>query len=119
MQLSYKAAYGILTVQTLAGKDQPLTTMEIAERLDITRAYAIQITYALKNAGIITPLKGPGGGYTLAAPIEEVSLGAIIRACETDICAPVEGEPQALRKVRRGLQKVISEALDARTVHDL
>jgi len=119
MQLSNKTVYGILVVQTLAGKNQPLTTSEIAQRLSITRAYAIQITYALKNAGIITPQKGPGGGYTLAEPAEEVSLGAVVRACETDICPPVEDEPQALNRVRRGFRRVLAETLDGKTVQDL
>lgn len=43
----------------------------------------------LKKAGLVKSIRGAGGGYVLAKPMEEISVGDVLRALEGDL-KPVE-----------------------------
>lgn len=49
----------------------------------------------LKKAGIVNSLRGAQGGYVLARPAEEISVGEVLRALEGDLnpvdCAEIDG----------------------------
>ena len=58
---------------------------EIADRETIPVRFLEQIFQDLKKAGIIGAKRGPRGGYHLARPAAEISLGDVFRALEGPI----------------------------------
>lgn len=58
---------------------------EIADRETIPVRFLEQIFQDLKKAGIIGAKRGPRGGYHLARPASEISLGDVFRALEGPI----------------------------------
>ena len=61
---------------------------DIADRQNIPLKFLQQILSSLKVAGFLQSRKGPGGGYVLAKPPEEITLGAVIRAMDGSL-API------------------------------
>ncbi len=70
-------------VPVAAGSKRPLVSAhEIAEAIGIDVDYARQVLQRLKNAGLITTVRGPSGGYLLAKSPAEISLEDILIATE-------------------------------------
>lgn len=61
---------------------------EISDQQNIPLKYLQQILLSLKLAGFVNSRKGPGGGYVLNKPAEQITLGAILRAMDGPI-API------------------------------
>lgn len=61
----------------------------IAQREGISEKYLEHLFASLKKAGLITSVRGAQGGYRLARPPEEITLGDIIRVLEGPV-APTE-----------------------------
>lgn len=55
---------------------------EVAENEDISLKYLEQLAKDLLKAGLLTSMRGHGGGYLLALPAEEIRAGDILRAAE-------------------------------------
>ncbi|MDD3173926.1 MAG: Rrf2 family transcriptional regulator [Herbinix sp.] len=87
MKLSTKGRYGLRAVLDLAvhADEEAIALSQIAERQGISMNYLEQLIAKLKKAGIVKGIRGAQGGYILAAPAEEISVGAILRALEGDL----------------------------------
>ena len=75
----------LLVVKTRAENLNPLTTKEISSSTGITKHYLNQLLFKLRKKNIIRSLRGPGGGYMLARPADEITLLDIIVAVEDSI----------------------------------
>lgn len=62
---------------------------EISQREHISPKFLEQILLTLKNAGLLHSKMGVGGGYYLARPAGEISLGQIFRVLDGPI-APIK-----------------------------
>jgi Rrf2 family nitric oxide-sensitive transcriptional repressor len=51
---------------------------------DLSRNHLHKIVQDLAALGVLRTIRGAGGGVTLAAPLEETRLGALIRSLESD-----------------------------------
>jgi Rrf2 family protein len=71
----------------------PTSVRDIAERTGLPQPYLEQILLALKGAGLVRSKRGVGGGYVLARPPEEITLGAIVSAVDGPISVGDFGEP--------------------------
>lgn len=60
----------------------PLRIEQIAERQDIPARYLEQLLLILKRAGYLESRRGVKGGYVLAKPPQQITLGEIIRLME-------------------------------------
>ena len=91
MKLSTKGRYGLRAFIDLAvwGEGRPVSLNSIAERQEISVSYLEQLMAKLKKAGLVTSASGANGGYAVARPVEEISVGDVLRALEGDL-APVE-----------------------------
>ncbi len=91
MKLSTKGRYGLRAVLDLAvhADDEAIALSQIAERQGISINYLEQLIAKLKKAGIVNSTRGAQGGYMLAVPATEISVGDILRALEGDL-NPVE-----------------------------
>jgi Rrf2 family protein len=70
---------------TLHGNDGPVLRHDIAARQEISADYVAQLVRQLREAGLVTGIKGPGGGYKLARDAASIRVGDIIRAVEGPI----------------------------------
>lgn len=91
MKMSTKGRYGLRALIDLAqySENEPVSITSISSRQGISERYLEQLMSKLKKAEIIKSIRGAGGGYTLAKPIEEISIGDVLRALEGNI-EPVE-----------------------------
>lgn len=82
--LNKKTKYALHAVMALAKrKDEGLVLIaDLAESENIPKKFLEQILLDLKRAGILASTKGKGGGYAIARPASDISLGAIIRVIE-------------------------------------
>ncbi|MDR3692054.1 MAG: Rrf2 family transcriptional regulator [Fimbriimonas sp.] len=88
--LSSRARYATRAILDLSIEFDkgPIQIQDIAERQNIPVKFLQQILVALKMTGFVQSRKGPGGGYSLAVPPQEITLGAVIRAMDGPI-API------------------------------
>ncbi len=88
MKLSTKGRYGLRALIDLAvHEDDAVSIQSIAERQGISESYLEQLVRLLKKAGLVTSVRGAGGGYRLAKPAAEISVGDILRALEGNLDA--------------------------------
>jgi Rrf2 family protein len=87
MKLSTKGRYGLRAVLDLAvhADEEAVALSQIAERQGISMNYLEQLIAKLKKAGIVNGIRGAQGGYMLAVPAEQISVGDILRALEGDL----------------------------------
>ncbi len=84
MKLSTKGRYAVTALADIAlnGEARPVTLAEISRRQDISLAYLEQLFVRLRRAGIVTSVRGPGGGYLLAQEPEELRICDIMTAVD-------------------------------------
>ena len=80
MKLSARMEYATLALMELAlqyGGGQPVQHRSIAEKHKISERFLARILIQLKEAGFLTSVRGVTGGYRLAIPPEDITLGLI------------------------------------------
>ena len=84
MKLSTKGRYGLRAFIDLAvyGEAGPVPLNSIAARQEISLHYLEQLMAKLKRAGLVESIRGASGGYRLAKPAEDISVGDVLRALE-------------------------------------
>jgi Rrf2 family nitric oxide-sensitive transcriptional repressor len=67
----------------LAGEPgRSFSTNEIAAEFGISRNHLTKVVRDLAEGGFVTTQRGVGGGFRLARPAEEITLGQIVRTLE-------------------------------------
>lgn len=132
MKDSSKARYAVAALVDLASQPvhQPTTLAAIAKRQEISVSYLEQLFAKLRAGGLIKSVRGPGGGYILARPGEQITIADIYGA----VFEPGDGGPSAqagaqaeggatLRFHMEGLwhamEMEIGKFLQSVTVHDV
>jgi Rrf2 family iron-sulfur cluster assembly transcriptional regulator len=82
MRLTSKGRYAVSAMVDLYKQQDkgPVTLSAISERQFISLSYLEQLFRCLREAGLVSSVRGPGGGYLLARPANEISIANIIRA---------------------------------------
>ena len=96
MKVSTRGDYASRALLSLAlhgDAQSPTSVRDIAERTGLPQPYLEQILLALKGAGLVRSKRGVGGGYVLARPPEEITLGQIVSAVDGPIVAGDFGRP--------------------------
>ena len=92
MRLSARADYALRAAVELAASSGDHTTAEqLARAQHIPAKFLEAILTQLRRAGLVRSQRGPEGGFWLAKPAEEISLGDIIRAVDGQLVG-VRGE---------------------------
>jgi Rrf2 family nitric oxide-sensitive transcriptional repressor len=95
---------------------QPVTITEIADSYGISRSHLTKIVQQLSAQGLLETTRGRGGGMRLAKPAQEINLGAVVRATETDFTL-VECFDSASNQCRLsqhcGLKGVLGQAMQS------
>lgn len=89
MRLTTKGRFAVTAMIDLGMRHQqgPVTLAGISERQKISLSYLEQLFGRLRRQGIVDSVRGPGGGYTLARGLQEISVASIIRAVDEPIDA--------------------------------
>lgn len=133
--ISMKTKYALKALGFLArsqGKDAFLIA-EMAEAENIPKKFLEAILLALKNQGILSSKKGPGGGYSLAVSPESLTIGRIVRVFEGDLspvpclsdsapakCAECEDMATCgIRLVMADVKNAVTSVLDRTTLADM
>jgi Rrf2 family iron-sulfur cluster assembly transcriptional regulator len=87
MRLSTKGRYAVMAMVDLAqhGGAGPVCLAEIAERQEISLSYLEQLFAKLRRGGLVTSVRGPGGGYLLAHERDATRISDIILAVDEPI----------------------------------
>ncbi len=90
MKLSTKGRYGLRAVVDLAIYSEdgtPVSIQSISQREQISESYLEQLVRKLRNADILISHRGAAGGYVLARPADEITVGEVLRALEGNLKA--------------------------------
>lgn len=87
MKLSTKGRYGLRALIDLAlySEKETVSIQSIAERQNISYSYLEQLVGKLRKAGLVVSVRGAQGGYMLARPAAEISVGDVLRALEGNL----------------------------------
>jgi Rrf2 family iron-sulfur cluster assembly transcriptional regulator len=69
------------------GNGSPVSLAEIADRQEISLSYLEQLFAKLRRGGMVKSVRGPGGGYLLARPMEATRVSDVILAVDEPIRA--------------------------------
>jgi len=89
MKLSTKGRYAMVALVdlALAGVGQRTSLAALSERQDISLPYLEQLFVRLRRAGLVTSVRGPGGGYRLAREPAEIRISEIFEAVDETVSA--------------------------------
>ena len=123
MQISAKTDYAIRALLNLAAREPDLVKVDtIVREQGLPRKFVEAILGELRRAQLVRSQRGADGGYALARPAGEITLGAVIRAVdgplaevrglrphETNYAGVAEHLPEVWVAVRSRLRRVLDE----------
>ena len=89
MRLTTKGRFAVTAMIDLAMQHgtEPVTLAEISQRQKISLSYLEQLFAKLRRRALVDSMRGPGGGYSLAKDMAQVSVADIILAVDEPIDA--------------------------------
>lgn len=84
MRLTTKGRFAVtalLDVALTAG-EAPVSLSAVSERQEISLSYLEQLFGKLRRHGLVNSVRGPGGGYTLARPMSQITVADIVVAVD-------------------------------------
>lgn len=117
MRISAKGEYAIRAMLDLAlhhrdGVQTLVPIQDVARRQAIPQRYLEQVLLLLKRAGFLGSKRGSSGGYRLARPPEQITVGDVLRAAEGTL-TPLEVAGRRARDAGRDLAELWEEVADA------
>ncbi len=104
MKLSTRGRYAVMAMTELALQSQgrPVILADIAQGQEISLSYLEQLFGKLRRNNLVQSVRGPGGGYRLSRPANEIFVAEIIRAVDEPItttgCDQKRGRTTGCRK---------------------
>lgn len=131
MKISTRGRYAVRVMLDLAEHNtgEYITLADIAKRQEISEKYLEAIVAMLVRSGLLTALRGKGGGYKLTKSPKEYTIGSILKVTEGSF-APVaclEQKPNQCPRMAKcktlhmweGLERVIEEYFENITLASL
>ena len=88
MRMTTKGRYALRATIALAqiGKSGEMVSINsLSEAEDISSVFLEQIFFKLKKAGIVNSVRGPGGGFSFARPLDSLSVREILDAAGEEL----------------------------------
>jgi len=87
MKLTTKGRYAVTAMLDLAihYTNGPVTLADISKRQGISLSYLEQLFSRLRRRGLVSSVRGPGGGYRLARPAADIAVIEVITAVDEDV----------------------------------
>jgi len=83
MRITTKGRYALRAVLALARSSvegAPVSIKVISEQESISPEFLEQIFFRLRKSGVISSVRGPGGGFYFSRPLKEITLNSIIES---------------------------------------
>jgi len=134
MKLSTQEEYGLRCLLQMGrqGETTSLTIAELARLEGISAPNVAKIMRLLRRTGFVSSMRGQAGGYILARPVAQISVGEVISAMgdrffDATFCARHAGGNRrcahlgdcSIRPVLRHLQEVVDDVLGRLTLEQL
>lgn len=137
MKITAQEEYGLRCLLRLARQPhgEALTIPEIAAAEKLSGPYVAKLLHILRQEGLVASARGRTGGYTLARPADEISLGQALAVLgeplfdDPGYCERHHGTEQdglcvhttdcAVRAVWRSLGDMITQVLDRVSLAEL
>ncbi|MCL2479468.1 MAG: RrF2 family transcriptional regulator [Treponema sp.] len=88
MRITTRGRYALRASLALAelGQDgRPVSINQLSEREDISPVFLEQIFFRLRKAGIVSSVRGPGGGFNFTRPLNELTIRELLDAAGEDL----------------------------------
>ena len=83
MRITTRGRYALrasIAMARLAKDGVPVSIRQLSEHEKISPVFLEQIFYKLRKAGIVDSVRGPGGGFLFAQPLDGLTVKAILDA---------------------------------------
>ena len=89
MRLTTKGRFAVTAMVDLGMRQTrgPVTLAAISERQHISLSYLEQLFGKLRRRKLVSSVRGPGGGYRLAQPIQSITVAEIVIAVDEPLDA--------------------------------
>ena len=88
MRITTRGRYALrasLALAKLGTANKPVSISCLSERENISSVFLEQIFFKLRKAGIVSSIRGPGGGFWFAQPLEELTAKQILDAAGEEL----------------------------------
>lgn len=130
MRISTRGRYALRMMIEFAMKpENPTKIIQVAKNQGISEKYLEQIVSTLTKAGYVKGIRGAFGGYILARPASEYSVGDILRVTEGSLapvfCLDDDSEPCekddfcVTRKLFKKIEDAVNQVVDNISLEDL
>lgn len=132
MRLSTKGRYGLKAMFQISLQygEGPITLKTVADEQSLSENYLEQLVSVLRRDGFLESVRGSQGGYLLAKPPGEITVGNILRSLEgnmaladcviDDEISKCEREEFCVTKlVWQRIGDSINEVIDSITLEDM
>ena len=129
MKLSTRGRYGLRALVDLAANagEDTASLVQTARRQKLSLNYLEQVFASLRRAGIVTSVKGSGGGYALARDMDEITAKEVLEALEGDFAITGHDTGEDTDPIRHAVKhllwdeinKQVSDLLSDRTIGSL
>ena len=121
MRLTTKGRFAVTAMVDLALRQNrgPVTLAAISERQHISLSYLEQLFGKLRRASLVSSVRGPGGGYNLAQPANQITVAGIVSAVDEPLDATQCGGKENCHDDQRCMTHDLWANLNARMVEYL
>ena len=82
---SCEYALRALTHLAMLDDQRMATVKEISEREHLPKQFLAKLLQTMARAGIVASVKGPGGGFALARPMDEITLFDVVNCIDGNV----------------------------------
>ena len=116
MRLTTKGRFAVTAMMDLAlrGADGPVALAGVSERQQISLSYLEQLFGKLRRFNLVDSVRGPGGGYCIARPLDKLTVADIIRAVDEPLDATQCGGRENCQDEHRCMTHELWSTLNAK-----
>jgi Rrf2 family iron-sulfur cluster assembly transcriptional regulator len=88
MRITTRGRYALrasLALARLQRQGAPVSINQLSEEEHISPVFLEQIFFRLRKAGIVSSVRGPGGGFCFAQPLEKLTIREVLDAAGEDL----------------------------------
>ena len=122
MKLSSRTQYAIKAMLELANSPKnSISLNSLSTTQNISLSYLEQIFAALRKNQLVNSVRGPGGGYLIAKPLEAITIADIVVAIDPQLskCAQYQSDSNMSKAMWNSLSNKIYGYLDGITLAQL
>lgn len=97
MRITTRGRYALratLALAQLSMDGSPISISKLSEKEQISSVFLEQIFFKLRKAGIVESIRGPGGGFKIAKPLDKITAKDILDAAGEGLMLSPCGNPK-------------------------